>query len=854
LPIFANPQILHFVVKKQKGIHLHTVLTHTLPVKQAKQVCVCTLNTIHFYIKLMKLNTVLLFLCLISAKAIAQTYSISGTVTDASTGEHLISASIYNQKNFEGTVSNYYGYYTLKQEKGEVVFTCSYLGYETFTKTIDLKEDIRLNIALEPNLTLEEITVESSAPINNVRNTQTSMVELPVKSLKSLPVLLGETDVIKGLQLMPGIQGGTEGTSGLYVRGGSADQNLILLDGVPVYNVNHLFGIFSVFNGDALNSVTMYKGGFPARFGGRLSSVVDIRMKEGNNEKVKGELTIGLLASKLSVDGPINDKTTFFLSGRRTYFDLFTYPIQIIASSAMEDTRIWGGYYFYDMNAKVSHRYNENNRFYVSCYSGSDRFFMRDSYKYDEWGSTSSYKDKVGLNWGNITSSARWNHIFRSDLFSNATLTYTRFKFKVFEDYQSEYSSIEEKSTNNYYYEYFSQIQDLSLNHDIDYILNTKNYVRFGYSGTMHLFSPGIFAMKDEYYYEGGSEVNDTASGAKDMPSIEAHAYIEDDFSVGSKLKFNCGLHYSAFGVENNFFQSLEPRISARLLVSPDLSFKVSYVSMKQYLMLLTSNSLSLPTDLWIPVSGDLKPQKSWQTAGGLTYSLKNKYLFSLEGFYKEMFNVTEYKEGAGIFNMQGEFDQALTQGYGDSYGMEMYIRKNSGKTTGWISYTLSWANRHFSQVSDGQIYPYKYDRRHQLNIVINHKISDKWDFGTSWIFGTGYPFTMGKDKFVDINKLMQTYNPSYYQSDFQEAVDVRNNFRMPNYHRLDINFNKKKIKKQRERTWSYGIYNTYAHRNPFLILKSYNDRTGKTELKQLSILVFVPYIRWSINLNKLDK
>ncbi len=787
----------------------------------------------------------------------AQVYTVSGTITDATTGEHLISASVFNAKTFEGTITNNYGFYSLKQKAGEIEITCSYLGYNTYKQIIDLSDDLRLDISLEPSLAIDEVVITNNAPREKVMSTQTSMVELPIKSIKNLPVLLGETDVIKGLQLMPGVQGGTEGTSGLYVRGGSADQNLILLDGVPVYNVNHLFGIFSVFNGDALNSVTMYKGGFPARYGGRLSSVIDIRLKEGNKEKVKSEATIGLLASKITVDGPINDKTTFLVSGRRTYFDLFTYPFQIIASKAMTDQKIWSGYYFYDLNAKISHQLNENNRFYLSSYSGADKFFVNDEYSWGYDGAKEYYKDKLGLNWGNLTTSARWNHLIRNDLFSNLTLTYTRFKFKVFDDYYSEFTSIESKVKNSYYFEYLSQIQDVSLNYDVDYVLNTNHYIRFGCNSTLHLFSPGVFATQDEYNQESGIETTDTAIGTRNIPSVETHAYIEDEYKMGDRLKFNLGLHYSNFSVDNNFYQSFEPRLSARYMITNDLSFKMSYITMKQYLMLLTSNSISLPTDLWIPVEGDLKPQKSWQTAGGFTYALNNKYLFSLEGFYKEMFNVTEYKEGAGIFNMQGDFTKALTQGYGESYGAEFYARKSAGKTTGWISYTLSWANRRFDDVGDGQVFPYRYDRRHQFNIVVDHKINEKWNFGADWVFGTGYPFTLGEGKFISINELGSNSQDMFYPNErFTEAIGNRNNYRMPNYHRLDINFNYKKIKKQRERTWSFGTYNTYFQKNPFMIMRAvnYDPFTGEQEVKmqQLSILVFVPYFRWTINFDKI--
>jgi hypothetical protein len=775
---------------------------------------------------------------------------LSGIVTDAATGEHLISASIYNAKTYEGAISNSYGFYSLKQKPGKVKVTCSYLGYKTFSKVIDLTKDLRIDIALEPSLSIEEVIISGNTLKEKIKSTQLSIVELPLKSIKNLPVLLGETDVIKSLKLMPGVQGGTEGGSGLYVRGGSADQNLILLDGVPVYNVNHLFGIFSVFNGDALNSVTMYKGGFPARYGGRLSSIVDIRMKEGNTEKIQADATIGLLSSKATIDGPISDKTTFLVSGRRSYYDLFSYPIQVIYSKLNSNSDIWAGYYFYDLNAKISHRLNENNRFYLSAYTGADNFFYNEISQWDVNGETNVFKDKIGIKWGNISSSARWNHIVRNDLFSNLTLTYTHFKFKVLNDLYHETNMGENLSKIKYLYEYLSQIQDCGLKYDFDYIVNSNHYIRFGASGTFHFFSPGVLASRKQYSKEFNPEISDTIIGTRNIPSFESHAYIEDDFKIGDKLKFNFGLHHSSFQTNNNFYQSLEPRLSGRWLISRCLSFKLSYATMKQYLLLLVSNSISLPTDLWIPVEGNLKPQQSWQTAGGLNYSLNNKYFFSLEGYYKEMNSVTEYKEGSGIFNAQGNFTNALTQGYGESYGIEFYAKKSSGKTSGWINYTLSWANRCFDDIGGGEPFSFKYDRRHQLNIIVEHKINKKWNFGANWIFGSGYPFTLAEGKFININDL----DKSHWA--LTEAISNRNNYRMPNYHRLDINFNYKKIKKQRKRTWSFGAYNSYFHQNPFLITSEhfYNSDLEQysNKLYQTSFLIFVPYFRWNINFSKI--
>lgn len=781
----------------------------------------------------MKKFLITAFLICFFTNIYSQKFTISGFLEDKVTGEKLIGANVFDAETYSGTISNSYGFYslTLKKNKYKIIF--SFVGYQKEILEIDLKNDTVITVSLSPSLELEGVTIRGESVKNIVENSQMSSINIPVKTIKSLPVLLGEIDIIKTIQLLPGVQSGTEGTSGFYVRGGGPDQNLILLDGVPVYNANHLFGFFSVFNADAINTVDLIKGGFPARYGGRLSSVLDIRMKEGNKEKIHGQGNIGLVSSKLSIDGPINDKTTFIVSARRTYIDILAQPF--IRLEARDLDKFYAGYYFYDLNAKINYEFSDKSRLYLSSYMGNDRayFNSKDSYNSDY------EENKFKLQWGNITTALRWNYILNKKLFSNTTLTYSRYKFLTGIQTEEEYDNSLEK----FKFDYTSGINDLAAKIDFDFMPNPNQYIKFGVNNIYHTFNPGVNAFK----YSDDSDVDiDTTFGNNKIYANEFSAYFEDDIKFNALLRANIGLHYSGFLVKGIYYNSLQPRISLRYMINEKLSVKAAYTHMTQYIHLLSNTSIGLPTDLWLPVTDTIKPQKSVQYALGCFYNLNDKYNISVEAFYKTMQNLIEYKEGASFISQNDSWQNKVELGKGWSYGLEFLIKKDLGKTTGWIGYTLSWAERQFENISFGKKFPYKYDRRHDISIVVTHKFNKKIDVGLTWVYGTGNAITLAKEKYLPYNE-KTIYN--YYQ-DIQ-YIGKRNNFRMPAYHRLDVGVNFHKQKKWGQRTWSIGLYNAYNRQNPFFVYFSteYYDtivNNGKKVLKQVSLFPIIPSISYS--------
>jgi len=768
----------------------------------------------------------------------SQQVTVSGTIIDSQTGELLISANIYNPETFAGVVSNVYGFYSLKLPSGNVKIRASFVGYQTFEKELFLQKDTFINIRLSPAIELQEVVILETTPQQAVNSTEMSTIRLSPTMANKIPIFLGEADLVKTLQLMPGVQSGSEASSGFYVRGGGADQNLILLDGVPVYNVNHLFGFMSVFNADAIKNVTLIKGGFPARYGGRLSSVLDIRMKEGNNQQFKGEGSIGIISSKLTLEGPIiKDKTSFMVAGRRSYIDILTYPFQMRENSKY-DSKTWVGYFLQDFNAKVNHKINDKHRLYVSFYTGKDKFFMNFKDK------TFDDKEKMALQWGNITTAIRWNYIISNELFGNFSATMSNYKFSLSQDVRS-YDQWD-NSSYKAYFEYFSLIRDYSIKADFDYIPNLRHNVKFGGSAIRHAFSPGVSILREEF---SQSQPVNIKIGDDKLPAYEISIYAEDDFMLTDMIKINGGLHFSAFNVQKIFYTSVEPRISGRFLITHNLSLKASYVQMKQYLHLLANSAFGMPTDLWVPATKKVKPQESWQTAVGFSYSLNNKYEFGIEGYYKEIDKMVDYKEGASFFDLSfGQWEEVVTEGRGECYGLEFLIQKQTGKLTGWLGYTLSWADRYFEEINFGKKYPYRYDARHDFTITLTYFIKQNIDFGAVWVYRTGYPFTLANEKFVTFGGAF--LHPNIFQPVVQEYFEHRNNYRMPDYHRLDVGFNFHKEKSKYTRTWSFGMYNAYGRNNAFFVYPSnewdYRTDTYEYKLMKVSLFNFIPYIRWS--------
>lgn len=777
-----------------------------------------------------KLLTLIVYLAILSSLSAQQKrFTISGYISDATDGEKLISANIYQPEMTVGTTSNTYGFYSLTLPEGQHTIVYSYIGYAPQTIPINLNKDMAINITLKQSLALEEVKITAARTDNRLHETLMSKETLTMETVKSLPAFMGETDIIKTLQLMPGIQSGSEGSSGLYVRGGGPDQNLILLDGVPVYNTNHLFGFFSVFNTDAIKNVTLYKGGFPARFGGRLSSVLDIRMKEGNEKEYHGGIQTGLIATKLFVEGPIKkDRTAFHVSGRRTYIDILSRPFMSNKETA--------GYFFYDLNAKVNHKFSDKSRLYLSAYTGRDKAYTEDEYSYSSNDDTHKSTDESDLSWGNITTALRWNYIITNKLFSNTTLTYSQYLFKIQNRSKSTKNGYHDEET---FYKYNSGINDFSYKTEMDWYPTHNHNIKLGINYIHHTFRPGV----ETYQTQSNQEGNDNKRFANQTQKAhEASVFIEDDITINQWFKANIGLHLSAFEVDGKLYKSIEPRVSTSIMANDHITLKAAYSKMQQYLHLLSNSTIGLPTDLWLPVTPRIKPQQSHQIAVGLLYSPWEDYIFSTEGFYKNMDNMIEYKEGASFFSSSTRWEDKVEMGEGRSYGLELLAKKENGNTNGWIGYTWSRSERQFTNINAGNWFPARHDRKHDISIVLSQRISKSIDIGATWVFGTGNAVTLATH---NILPLENNENGNGSSEEMVPYFEGRNNYRLPNYHRLDLGINFTKQKKHGKRTWNISVYNAYNQKNPFFIYVTDKDNGAKA-LKQVSLFPILPSISYT--------
>ena len=792
------------------------------------------------YSRILKLLFLLAFFVL-SGNISSQEYTISGYIEDGSSAEKLIGANVFDGTTFSGTITNTYGFYSITLPAGKVDLRISYIGYSDYVEEINLTGDIKKNISLSFSNELDEVEIVAESQKNIAKESAMSANEIPIQQIKKIPALLGEVDVIKALQLLPGVQSGSEGQSGLYVRGGSPDQNLILLDGVPVYNVNHLFGFLSVFNADAIKDVKLIKGGFPARYGGRLSSVLDINLKEGNMKEFHGSGSIGIVASKLTLEGPIKtDKTSFVLSGRRTYVDLLARPF---IKSALESDNLDGGfgYYFYDVNAKINHIFSDKDRLFFSVYAGNDRFFF-DSRERDE--QFSEFID-TEFKWGNITSSLRWNHLWSQKLFSNTSLTFTRYQIQVnattgFDDFL-----LDEREEISLGYD--SGIFDVAAKIDFDYYPSPLHFLRFGAAITQHNFVPGEFDLFSTSS-DGQNDI-DITIGQDNIQSYEINTYVEDDFEITDKLKVNGGLHFSSFFVQDEIYTSLQPRISMRYLVSDDQSFKASFASMAQYINLLANEGIGLPTDIWVPSTSKILPQRSWQVAAGYAFKVSKDLDMTLEGFYKDMSNLVAYGEGEGFFDDSfRDFGERVVQGDGRAFGAEFLLQKKAGRFTGWLGYTWSKSLRTFDDLNGGEEFPFLFDRRHDISIVAQYELSKRVSLSGTWVYGTGNAVTLGSSNY---NALFNgTENGALLEV---ENFTERNDFRLNAFHRMDIGINFTKKKRKHTRVWSIGAYNTYNRKNPFFIeiqrdrvVDNNGNRIDTRSLIQRSLFPIIPYFNYS--------
>ena len=821
-----------------------------------------------------KIFIILVLLSILTSGYAQQKYTISGYITDKNNGESIIGANIYSKLTGKGVTSNTYGFYSLTIEEGDQEIAYSFIGYKTISKDINLKKNINYDIEFDiSSVNVQEVEVIGET--NIVEKTQTSVIDIPIQQIKTIPALFGEVDILKAVQLLPGVQS-SEGTSGFYVRGGGPDQNLILLDGVPVYNSSHLGGLFSVFNADAIKTVRLTKGGFPARFGGRLSSVLQIDMKEGNMKEFKGDATIGLISSKLTLEGPIiKNKTSFIVSARRTYADLLIKPFL----PNNNDLNL----YFYDLNAKINHKISKTDRIYLSAYMGDDVFNVDFTGSEDKDGRSGGPKStenihqesmNFGLGYGNITSTLRWNHLFSNKLFSNTTLTYSRYQFNTnfglensnSEDtvYNSSLDSLFSGETSeNISFGYISGIEDFGARIDFDYIPNPNHDIKFGISYTHHQFFPGETNLNLSINSPDSSQNFglDTMINFSERTNVhESFLYIEDNVRITYRLKANIGVHIGYYSLSDysakysNCFDyltdkdyySVQPRISARYLLNDEWSVKASYSEMKQNIHLLSNSSVGLPSDLWVPAIDSVPSQTSKQWATNVSTELfGGTYELSVEGYYKIMSNLITYKEGYSNLSSTESWENSIeTGGEGESYGGELFLQKKKGKTTGWIGYTLSWTNRRFDNISFGEWYPYKYDRRHDFSLVLSHKFNDRIDVGGTWVYGTGNAMTFPQSVYLGMPHTSNWEEGGSFV-EMVESYGDRNSTRMNPYHRLDLGVNFHKKRKNYLRTFSVGAYNVYNRKNPFFVYLSEED--NQRVAKQVSLFPIIPSISYRI-------
>ena len=782
------------------------------------------------------MKKILIFLLLILAGAVhaQKKYSISGYVKDSLSSESLIGATVIFNGQQKGVASNGYGFYSITLPEGSYMMMASYVGYTPKYVEIVLNQNINLNFLVVPHSSVnEEVVIYAKKKDANITSAQMGKMDISMSQVKNLPVIFGEVDIMKTLQLLPGVSNAGEGNTGLYVRGGGPDQNLIMLDDAIVYNTGHLFGFFSIFNGDAIKNTTLIKGSMPPQYGGRLSSVLDISMKEGNMNKFEVDGGLGLLASRLSVQGPlIKHKASFIISYRRTYLDLLVSPFVPRSSSYYGS-----GYYFYDLNIKMNYQFSEKDRIYLSGYFGKDVFDFRNARR----------SFSTDIPWGNSTATLRWNHVFSSKLFANTTLLYNDYKF-AFNGAESSFQL-----------SLSSGIHDLSAKTDFDFYVNPKNKIRFGGLYTHHTFTPNILTGHQDsvVFFPNNSNIK---------YAREAALYIQDDWQASNKIDISFGLRWSGFeqigpysiyqtDANGNKTDSIffakgqkvvnyggpEPRFTIRYMLNGQTSVKASVSRNLQYIHLVSNAGTTLPTDLWVPSTYFVQPQISWLYAAGIFRNFRdNMFEASVELYYKKMQNQIEYKEG--YTPSLSDPESSFVFGRGWSYGAEWYINKSKGRWTGWIGYTLSWTWRQFPALNNGQKFPAKYDRRNDLSLVGTYELNKKWKFSAVFVFASGNATSYPEKFYIVEGNLTQ---------DFSRI----NQYRLPPYNRLDlaaIYTPKQGMNKKLHSSWVFSIYNVYSRLNPYFI---YFDQTGspysgtlQVQAKKVSLFPILPSVTWNFH------
>lgn len=742
----------------------------------------------------------LIFLTLISFSLFAEeslpgrSWTISGHVSDGKTGEDMIAANIYVKELGTGTVTNPYGFYSLTLGEGSYTLGYSFVGFQTLEFKINLRRDTVINISLQPeSRQLEEVVITAERANENITSVEMGVTKLQIQSIRKIPAFMGEVDVIKAIQLLPGVQASSEGSSGFSVRGGSTDQNLILLDEATVYNASHLLGFFSVFNNDAIKDVKLYKGDIPASSGGRLSSLLDVRMKEGNNQEFSGTGGIGTISSRLTLEGPIlKDKTSFILSGRRTYADLF---LPFAGNEDIRDNKL----FFYDLNAKVNHIINDNNRIFLSGYFGNDVF----------------ENQFAGLSFGNRTFTLRWNHVFNPKLFSNFTFINSKYNYRL---------GTPEDQPNAFRWD--SDLTDYSLKADFTYYANPVTTYKFGFISTYHVFNPGLargigeetifteFKLPENYAFQHGIY----AMGEEQVGQRWTFKYglrISAFQNVGKGTVYNYDENYNAIdstlydgGEFFNTYWGLEPRLGLNYLINDKNSVKASYSRTRQYLQLAQNSTAGTPLDIWFPASPNVEPQISDQySVGYFRNFLDNTIESSVEVYYKDMQNTIDFKDHANLL-LNPQLEGEIRTGYSWSYGVEFLVQLNKPRLSGWISYTYSKTQRKIQGINNNEPYDAPYDKPHDISVVLNYKISERLQLGGNWVYSTGLPYTFPTGRFVVLGKVLPVYSD-------------RNEYRFENYHRMDLSLTllgKDKPGKKWNGEWNLSVYNVYGRKNAWAI------------------------------------
>ncbi len=756
-------------------------------------------------------------------------YTISGYVFDKNNGEKLIGATVFCRYNKRGTATNDYGFFTLTLPEDSLHLEIRYVGYKNYKEqTINKANSFKI-ISLEPRVDLKEIEIRDEGISKSEQKPNGFYFNL--RGIKDIPSFMGETDILRAMQMVPGVQGAVESVGGINVRGGGTDQNLVLVDGVPVYNIVHVFGLFSIINPGAVNSVEIIKGGFSAKYNGRLSSILDIKLKDGNNQKISGKVNIGMLLSSATIEGPLlKNKSSFLVSFRRTYFDAFYQPIQYFSNRKnVNDYSGW--YYFYDVNAKVNFKIGNRDKISVNYFSGVDRGRITEKQTFSD---TVKFNHVKNLKWSTMMSSARWDHILTDKVFMVTTIVITEYSTQ-FEDELNWETTIKPKvNLSSLDYTQTSGNRDLFVKSIFEINKIENHQIKTGADLIYHHYNTGTL----NYKAKDANTDQDTSIGDKQIYSDEEVVYLEDNWKPNRRLNLNFGLSFNSINVKKTRYHLLQPRISGNYAFTNNFYINTSFTRMQQNLQILPNNSIGLPIDIWIPVTDYLKPQISDQFTFGIGYYFKNKYKLSVEGYYKSMKNLVELKEGAFFVFGGYDWDKSFYTGKGLARGIEVMLEKQTGKVKGWVGYSLSKSDRQFQSINNGHAFPFKYDRRHQISVLLKFPTTKKhWNFSVSWLFSSGSPVTVPTSVYTINNK-------TYYE------FTQRNNIRMSNYHRMDLAFTKTIVFNKNTRVWNIGAYNLYSHVNPLFISTSFlvSNTSSKLKFYEVGLLPLIPFISYEIS------